>query len=122
MAKKKKIDEESVELINDSSIETENKLNEPVTESFTKEENLNEVIVMKDPEVKLIQDTPKMPIVTLSTKQRYERMIEGKNFEISASGKAIYSSKSKIKLQLMEDGVMVDRVKYQYSGLTFRIK
>lgn len=122
MAKKKKIDEESFELINDSSIETENKLNEPVVESFTKEENLNEVIFMKDPEVKLIQDTPKTPVVVLSTKQRYEKMVEGKNFEISVSGKAVYNSKSKIKLQLMEDGVMIDRVKYQYSGLTFRIK
>lgn len=121
MAKKKKVEEE-FELINDSSTKTENKLNEPVVEAFTEEENLNEVIVVKDPEVKLIQDVPKTPVVVLSTKQRYERMIEGKSFEISVSGKAVYNSKSKIKLQLLEDGVMIDRVKYQYSGLTFRIK
>jgi len=118
MGKKNK--EKAEELVNDAHVEVVDAVNEPALNEVKVEEKLNEVFELKDAEAKVIQDVPSVPV--LSVKQRYQKMVEGKNFELSVSGKTIYSSKSNVKFSMLEDGVMIDRQKYSYSGLTFRIK
>lgn len=118
MTKKNK--EKTEELVNDAHVEATDAVNEPALNEVKVEEKLNEVFELKDAEAKVIQDVPSAPV--LSVKQRYQKMVEGKNFELSVSGKTIYSSKSNVKFSMLEDGIMVDRQKYAYSGLTFRIK
>lgn len=83
-------------------------------------ENINEVYTPNTEESELIQDLPSTPV--LSNKQRHIKMLEGKNFEIAYVGKKIYDSKTKIKLEIEETGIILENKKYAYSNLTFRIK
>ena len=83
-------------------------------------ENINEIYTPDTEGSELIQDLPSAPI--LSNKQRHIKMLEGKNFEIAFNGKKIYDSKTKMKLEIGEVGIVLERVKYSYNNLTFRIK
>ena len=108
------------ELINDAHIKPETTLNEPIITEVKKEENLNEVYKVNAPKAELVQDIPTAPV--LSVRQRHQKMVEGKNFELVYQGQKIYDSKSNINFQILENGVTVDRNQYSYAGLTFRIK
>ena len=109
------------DLINDAHIQPDEILNEPTINEVKKEENLNEVYRVGASKDEMIKDINSSAPV-LSVRQRYQQMVEGKNFELSLGGKKIYDSKSNINFQIMEDGLLIDRVKYSFSGVTFRIK
>ena len=108
------------DLINDAHIQSDAILNEPAINEVKKEESLNEVYKINAPDAKLVQDVNTSPVLTM--KQKYTQMIEGKNFELSYGGKKIYDSKSNVGFQIVDDGVLIDRTKYGFNGLTFRIK
>jgi len=119
MSKEKNFEKD--ELINDAHIQPDEILNEPTINEVKKEENLNEVFKTNSPKTELVNDiATSAPVLTM--RQHYQKMIEGKNFELSFSGRKIYDSKSNVGFQILEDGLLVDRVKYAFTGVTFRIK
>lgn len=119
MSKEKKFKKE--ELINDAHVQPDEILNEPAINEVKNEENLNEVFKTNAPKAELVNDiTTSAPVLTM--RQHYQKMIEGKNFELSFSGRKIYDSKSNVNFSILEDGLIVDKVKYAFTGVTFRIK
>jgi hypothetical protein len=109
------------DLINDAHVQPDEILNEPAINEVKKEESLNEVFKIDAPKTELVRDVnTSAPVLTM--KQHYQKMVEGKNFELSYGGKKIYDSKSNVGFQILEDGLMIDSAKYSFSGVTFRIK
>lgn len=108
------------ELVNDAHIEKDAVLNEPALNEVKKGESLNEVYKIDTHNIKLFQDVNSSKPV-LSLRQKYQQMIEGKKFEVSASGKKIYDSNSVVGFQITEEGLFVDRVKYSFDSVTLKI-